>query len=180
MSTTLTIELSDELEQHLIAQAEQLNMPIEKVVLSSLNQSINLVTKPATQTQANYIQIAEMLMQIREAQQSRQSTALIPANPLTLNLATQMQEMGFIGNITQTETDNKSLLEITLNPENGDRPTLTVLDEINAFMAEHSIAEGLSPELIPLLNDLKHPDPVVRSSAIQALGTRYHESTQSL
>jgi hypothetical protein len=64
-----------------------------------------------------------------------------------------------------------------LSPENSDRPQLTVLDEINAFMAEYSIAEGLSPELIPLLEDRKDPDPVVRSSAIQELRNRYHEPT---
>jgi hypothetical protein len=175
MSTTLMIELSDELERHLTAQAEQLNMPMEKVVLSSLAQSIR--PKPTTQTQANYIQIAEMLMQIRGAQQSGQSIVLVPANPITQNLATQMQEMGFIGNFTQIETDNISLLEITLSPENSDRPQLTVLDEINTFMAEHSIAEDLSPELIPLLKDLKDPDPAVRSSAIQELRNPYYEST---
>lgn len=42
MAKTLTIQLTDDLERYLIAQAEKLNLSLEDFILQSLSQSVKL------------------------------------------------------------------------------------------------------------------------------------------
>ncbi|GAB4472468.1 MAG: hypothetical protein OHK0037_32350 [Elainellaceae cyanobacterium] len=166
MTTTLTIALPDDLAQSLQKVAQSMNLSIEGAVLQTLT---NLFSSPAVTAQSgllNYIQVAQMVNQIRDADLQKQSHIQIDLSPITLRLAEMMKSGGLV-------KDFKTLTQ--------EQPPQLVLDLLESDVRRTQLLQSLEPlpqaddktlpdSLQTILKDLKSDNPETRLRAIAALG----------
>ncbi|MGD2181802.1 30S ribosomal protein S8 [Lusitaniella coriacea] len=156
MTRRLTIELPDELEQHLLNEAQRLNTSLENVVVLSLAR-----LTPRTQKEN---EITEIVQHIREAKTAGKLTTEIPATPIALHLMGVMKNSGLIADFQRY--DNRATnpyIQIHLNP-NDSTPASNIPNKAD-----------FPEDIASILQDLESEDPTVRVQALTALGERYSE-----
>ncbi|MBD2578087.1 30S ribosomal protein S8 [Oscillatoria sp. FACHB-1406] len=179
MTRKLTIELPDELEQHLLAEAQRLNTSLENVVVLSLVRSRSLepgLTPSALSESDSEEPIAESLRlqkeheiteiveRIRAAKTAGNLTAEIPATPLAFHLIEVMKNSGLIADFQRYEDiETNPCLQIHLNP--SDR----------APVSQPPAPEDFPEAIARILQNLQSEDPTVRILALTALGEHYSE-----
>jgi hypothetical protein len=166
MARTLVIELPDDLEQQLVSQAEQLNLPVETVVLRSLAQTLTLPLPDVQQTVGAYVAIAETLTRIREARLAGHDSTEISCEPITFHLAQSLKDGGTIHDFEVVGQENTTHLLIHLGPQPvpNDRDDSDLWDR-----------SDVPEELQSLLQNLGSADPTARIEAVVALGALYSD-----
>jgi hypothetical protein len=157
MARTITLELTDEQEQKLVLLAQQLNLPIESVLLRSLQK--NLDTPPQPQPPDSITQLFEHL---HHAIQTQQAIAIAPADELTTQIAQRLKSSQ---TILDFQIINQQLV-LSVNP-NPPKPSFAV-----------SSPEDLSqlpPALTEIAQRLHHEDPNTRLQAVDDLAGWYRE-----
>ena len=168
MSTTLKLELSDELELQLVTQAQKLNLSPESFALQSLTQSLNQPPVPELQAADAFFVITDMIHCLREAQLDQRFQVEVFASPITVHLAQIMQASGQINCFELVGEEEQQRLAIDLNPNFTPSP----LSLESSFSPDNP---DLPPQLSQIVGNLKNEDPQIRIQAIQALGTLYRD-----
>lgn len=187
MARTLTIELPDELEQTLVAQAQRLNISLETLVeqtilfwlvaeAHSASSAIasNGAGKGASAAQTHeppaQDDLASLMAQLREAHLAGAETVQVPANLVSREWLDILKALGLIAAVNPSSTPDR--LSIVLNPAQSVAP----LDEAIAQLSllRQSQPASLNPRLAIVVQELKSTDPVVRQSALKELGAQYH------
>jgi hypothetical protein len=163
MARTIILELTDEQEQQLLRQAQQLNLPIEGVLLRSLTQNS---TPPALHDEASMLRfflLSDLFSTMRAARLAGQTTTEVPATEIVLNLLQTIKGGELITDFQIVERDGQRHLLLHLAPER-DKPAITSSPQFDWT------DPTLPPELAVILKDLNHEDPFTREQAVIALG----------
>lgn len=187
MARTLTIELPDELEQTLVAQAQRLNISLETLVeqtilfwlVAEAHSASSAIASngagkgaSAAQTHEPSAQddLASLMAQFREAHLAGAETVQVPVNPVSREWLDILKALGLIAEVNPSTTPDR--LSIVLNPAQSVAP----LDEAIAQLSllRQSQPASLNPRLAIVVQELKSTDPVVRQSALKELGAQYH------
>lgn len=199
MTTPLTIALPDELVHKLQAQAKQQNTSIEGVVVQVLSETANRTLTQVTNTpnltelitSANQLLVAEMFSCIRAAKLAGQTSAEVPAIPITLKITEDMKRYGIIADVQASEMHPETWLLLRFHPSGHEEQSqLERVQQSQVQLAQAGSdrppavenglnAEELPPELAQIVQDLQQDDPTIRIHALDALGELYREPTQS-
>jgi ribosomal protein S8 len=176
MAKTLVIEVPDELEQQLIVQAEQLNLPIESIVLRSITESIGPSTPSTLIAQATYFLVAETFTLIRKAQSGGQFKIEIPVIPTTEKILVSLKQYGFIVDFQPSELHPQTHRIVYLNPGQPHHAAKGEDAPVQKPMRNSTEVQNLSPEVAKIIQDLQQDDVATRLTAIDALRDLYLES----
>jgi hypothetical protein len=187
MARTLTIELPDELEQKLVAQARHLNISLETLVAQTIlfwlaaeaHSAPSAIApngtgndSPTAQTHELPAQddLSSLMAQLREAHLAGAETIQIPANPVSLEWLDILKALGLIADVNPSTVPDH--LNIVLDPAQSTTP----LDEAIAQLSllRKFQPASLSPQLAIVVQELKSANPAVRQSALKELGAQYH------
>ena len=170
MPKTLVIEISDELEQQLSAQAQVLQTSLENVVLRSLSQSLNFALPSAAQEQSNQVDVIEMLLRLQTAVDAGHSTVEVQATPATIYLADIMQQRQLIAEVQQVQNKAKHCLLIHIPSGQQLSETCTELLKQCRSTRENAANEpALATIFSPIVEDLQSADTSVRLKAVEEL-----------
>jgi predicted transcriptional regulator len=153
MTRKLTIELPDELEQRLLAEAQRLNTSLENFVVQSLALEIACI-------------IAEIMQHIQEAETAGRLTTDLPASAIVLHLAGVLKNSGLIADFQLRDRETHPHIQIHLNPNNPSE-----IATANP-LPPNSNNEDFPEEMVSILRDLENEDPAARVKAVAALGER--------
>lgn len=147
MAKTLRLQLSDELEQKLSAQAARLNLSVEELALDSLAQTVT--TQPVEQMlqAANQLVVLEFFGRVRQAKQAGQRQVEVPATDLTRQIVETMVQLGQVVGVSPSATHPQTQLVLALS-------TSRDADESLDRAIAQSLPTDLPPEIAPLLQSL--------------------------
>lgn len=187
MALTLTIELPDELEQKLVAQAQHLNISLETLVAQTIlfwlaaeaHSAPSAIASngagagsPDARTHEPPAQddLASLMAQLREAYLAGVETIQVPANLVSREWLDILKALGLIADVNPSTAPDH--LNIVLDPAQSTAP----LDEAIAQLSllHQSQPTSLNPQLAIVAQELKSADPAVRQSALKELGAQYH------
>lgn len=185
MARTLTIELPDELEQKLVAQAQHLNISLETLVAQTIlfwlaaeaHSAPSAIASggdtgsPSAQThEPAQDDLASLMTQLREAHLAGAEVVQVSANAASREWLDILKALGLIAEVKPSSTPDS--LNVVLNPAQSVAP----LDEAIAQLSllRQFQPASLSPQLAIVVQELKSADPAVRQSALKELGAQYY------
>jgi hypothetical protein len=177
MARTIILELTDEQEQQLLRQAQQLNLPIESVLLraalqipqGSLMQNSSPPAPHDEEYMLRFFLLSDLFSTMRAARLAGQTTTEVPATEIVLNLLQTIKGGELITDFQTIERDGQQHLLLHLAPER-DKSAITSSPQFD------QIDPTLPPELAMILKDLNHEDPLIREQAVISLGELARES----
>jgi HEAT repeat protein len=166
MARTIILELTDEQEQFLLQQAQQLNLPIESVLLrAALQIPQGLLNPIQPDDQDIYASLSCLFIQMRQARLAQETTTQVPLTDIALTFTQFMKRSGQITGFELINTPDKPYILLYLNPHIPKIPSPSKDNQV-----------PISPQLATIVKDLDHEDPNVRIKAVQALGELARES----
>jgi ribosomal protein S8 len=159
MARTIILELTDEQEQQLLRQAEQLNLPPESVLLQAI-----APTQPDAQDL--YAALSCLFIQLRQARLDQEAMTQVPLTDIALTFAQFMKQSGQITNFELVNPSDAPHILLHLKPH---------LDQ-HFSLLQPTDGQSPSPQLASILKDLDNEDPNIRIKAVQALGELSRES----
>jgi ribosomal protein S8 len=174
MTTTLILQLPDEIAQQLQTEAQKQNTTPENIAAQRLMQTLKSNPSPqnsfATDEQLdNNDPLTQMFNRIYEANQTGQDRIQAKVTPLTRQIADSLLTQHLIDRIEmdETQTDFMTLyMPATLTPA----PQFGPVNYLQEFPTN-------DPEEIQILQKLQDPDPNIRIQGIHALRERCLELT---
>ncbi|MEM8640573.1 MAG: hypothetical protein AAGG51_17410 [Cyanobacteria bacterium P01_G01_bin.54] len=144
MTTTLTLQLPDFLEQQVLAQAQQHQISPETLALQILTQA--LTASPGNQPPA--IPILSLFHQLHQAYEQGQTTLQVPCNATSLYIAEILYRSNQITDFQLHPTPENTQLQLTLNPH-------CTPDQILQFLQneQNPPAQAQQPSSSPLATD---------------------------
>jgi ribosomal protein S8 len=165
MTTTITLQIPDELAQQLQAEAQQQNTTIENLVAQRLmqNSGANPQAQDLDQIPAKYVPLLEMFNQINEAQQKGQDYARVAiSTPFTRSVASSMVSQKWLRHIEVDDTQPDAPMTLYLS-EKFLQPREYKKGYLDNFQTDH-------PRLKLILEKLRDPDPNIQLQGVQELG----------
>jgi hypothetical protein len=173
MTTTITLQLSDEVAQKLQAEAQQQNTTLESILNQYLAQPLRITptgqpsTLPHKEWLAGYFAVAEIFSFIRAAKQFKQNHVQLQVTPLYLHIANSLVEHNILHSVEVDPTPPSESMTLHLLEEMPVTPQYN-LDNLLNFPTDN-------PDLKQILEKLKDPDPDICIQGINALGDLYCE-----
>lgn len=166
MTTSITVQLSDEFAQQLQIEAQQHNTTVENIVAKRLMQPsiTDLKQHALDETPVDYENIFEMFNHIYAANQTGLDRVQIPiTTPITRHIANTLVQQHIIRHLEIDETQPDAPMTLYLPEEHLPRPTYEQKDYLQDFQTD-------DPRLKQILEKLRDPDPNIRIQGINALG----------
>lgn len=181
MTTTLTIELPDELAENLQAQANKLQVSVSTLVEKSLTDTLSNHNSPiqnestqigssSTDSSSHFIppatnnEVETLLLSLREAYLQGKNSLEVPATDFALFLTPILQDDRTITKIQPIQKDNTPWLLLESESHFKSQSTISPVDLDDPIWSE---------DIRPLIRDLKDPSEEVRLQAITALGALF-------
>jgi hypothetical protein len=126
MARTIILELTDEQEQQLLRQAQQLNLPIESVLLRSITQPSSLQDLPNKEYMLRFYLISDLFSTMRAARLAGQTTTEVPLSDIALTFTQFMKRSGQIASfeLIHDPEDSHILLHLNPNPQQFTPPPI--------------------------------------------------------
>jgi hypothetical protein len=168
MTTTITLQLPDEIAQRLQIEAQEQNTTPENVAAQHLvqtlrsNSSIHQSFEKTDEHLGNDNPLAQLFNRIYEANQAGQDRIQAKITPLTRQIADSLLKQQLVTQIEIDETQADTM--ILYLPEGGlPVPEYGQNDYLQNFRTDN-------PRLQQILEKLRDPDPNVRIQGVTALG----------
>jgi ribosomal protein S8 len=174
MTTTLILQLPDEIAQQLQTEARKQNTTPENIAAQRLMQTLKLNPSPQNPFATDELldnddPLTQMFNRIYEANQTGQKQIQAKVTPLTRQIADSLLTQHLIDRIEmdETQTDVMTLhMPVTPTPT----PQFGPVNYLQEFPTN-------DPEEIQILQKLQDPDPSIRIQGIHALRDRCLELT---
>jgi hypothetical protein len=165
MTTTIILQIPDDVAQQLQAEAQQQNTTLENLAAERLiqNSSTHQKTQPSLEIPGEYAPVIEMFHQIRAAHQTESDRVKIATpTPLTRLVASSMVRQQLVQKIEidQTQPNAPMTLYLSKRPIPSPQYRENYLDDL----------ETDDPRLKPILDKLRNPDPDICIQGINELG----------
>ena len=170
MTTTITLQLPDDIAQQLQTEAQKQNTTVESLATQRLMQTSS--TAQATQnlsdeTPVQDDSVIEMFSRISEAKKLEADQIQVPATDLTRHVANFLMQHNLIQSVESDASKPYESITLHLVQETPAIPKNRLDDLLNLPTDD--------PELKQILQKLKDPDPKVCIQGVNALGDLYSE-----
>ena len=167
MTTSITVQLSDEVAQQLQIEAQKNNTTLENIVAQRLMQPSATLEKQqhaSDEAPVDYDNVLEMFDHIYAANQTGLDRVQIPVTtPITRHLASTLVKQHIIRDLEIDETQSDAPMTLYLPEEHPPSPKYEQKDYLQDFKTD-------DPRLKQILEKLRDPDPNIRIQGINALG----------
>lgn len=173
MSTSITLQLPDDIAQQLQIEAQKQNTTLENLLAQRLTQILHITPQAQNLSVLNeeslvsYLEIAEMFSFIREARQFERDYIQVPATPLALHIANLLVKHNLIHRVEVDTTQPYESMTLHLVQETPTTPKYSLDDLLNFPTNNHDLKQ--------ILGKLRDPDPNIRIQGVNALGDLYSE-----
>jgi ribosomal protein S8 len=175
MTTTLILQLPDDIAQQLQTEAQKQNTTPENIAAQRLMQTLESNPSPQKSLATddapldNDDPLTQMFNRIYEANQTGQKQIQVKATPLTRQIADSLITQHIIDRIEMDETQTDvMILYMPTTPTHP--PQFGPINYLQEFPTN-------DPEEIQILQKLQDPDPSIRIQGIHALRDRCLELT---
>jgi ribosomal protein S8 len=164
MTTTIILQIPDDVAQQLQAEAQQQNTTLENLAAERLiqNSSTHKKAQYSLEIPSEYTPVIEMFNQIRAAHQAENDHIQIATTPITRVVANSMVRHQLIQKIEidETQPDAPMVLYLSKRPIPSSQYREGYLDDLQTD----------DPRLKPILEKLRDPDPDICIQGINELG----------